>query len=155
MSMAGWQFGCTVSKFKNCEVAVTKSYLSPHRNLDLKKDTLDLLLWDITFSNKIQKTSSVQDGDGCGDVNGQCLWEMDFRNQNTGWNDQTVKKEGDPVCNDLPNKEKGIDKVDLLPDRHTLHNKTRLAGPHDQRCCWNRSTYQHNRSRTSLRYLDQ
>ena len=69
--------------------------------------------------------TSVQDGDGCGDVNGQCLWEMDFWNQNTGWNDQTVKKEGDPVCNDLPNKEKGIDKVDLLPDRHTLHNKTR------------------------------
>lgn len=41
---------------------------------------------------------------------------MDFRHQDSCWDDDTVKEKGNPVCDNLPHKEETVDEMKLLPD---------------------------------------
>lgn len=41
---------------------------------------------------------------------------MDFRHQDSCWDDDTVKEKCNPVSDNLPHKEEAVDKMKLLPD---------------------------------------
>lgn len=47
---------------------------------------------------------------------------MNFRNQNGERENHTVKQKGDPVSNDLPDKEEAVYDINLLPELHFLQS---------------------------------
>ena len=63
----------------------------------------------------------IQESDGGRDVDSSPEWEIDFRDQHGGGDNNAVEGEGDNVSHDLAHEEESVDHVQPLPQRVHLH----------------------------------
>lgn len=73
------------------------------------------------------RSDRVESSDDARNVNGSPYWNFNFRNQKCQWKNDAKEEKRNHVSYDLPNEEKAVDHVKLLPEIHSLHKQNKTS----------------------------